>query len=627
MNTLIEFISKSFGNKRTLIFYREGNLVNEISSGNVSLTSLEFKFLFLYSLKNNQGEKPEKKKIINILSNINFSENFFSCAFELSSKEYLLLIDFGNSKLGEKSKEKLLLACDILKETIKLKDKTEASIPQNFYLPIFIYDKEKDNFIFETQGFNLLLGFPANQWSKNKISVLRKIDIEDFPKIKHFFSQIKNCQEAYVDFQIKDNFSNRRFLRLISAPDDKSCKKLFGLILDITTEMKLKYRIESSNAKFRTLLEISNDFVFSLNRSGYLMLINDDGAKQLGYKTENLIGKHFLELIAKNDKPSVTLAFQKIIKSNSAITFNAKIINALSEEIPFTFTATSLRSGNEITGVIGYGKNFKQIYDCNEKIKEQNNKLLESERLLKLERERAEKQIIELRELNNAKNQFISTVSHELRTPLTSIIGFAETLVEDTSLSRETIIEYNKIILEEGKRLTLLIDDILDLTKLEEGNVSLNFEEFDLADLLKIIIGNFVAQAKSKGIDLEISIPEAEFTVFADMKKLEKAFSNIVSNAIKFTKHGGKVSVKINNFLNEYAVIIKDTGIGIPKEHLKELFQKFQKFNKPGLHIPGAGLGLAITKKIIDLHNGSINITSEEDVGTTVTVVLPKKRG
>ena len=211
------------------------------------------------------------------------------------------------------------------------------------------------------------------------------------------------------------------------------------------------------------------------------------------------------------------------------------------------------------------------------------------------------------------------------RTPLASIVGFAETIASDPELSKDMIAEFNNIIYSEGKRLAKLINDILDFSKLESEKEPLEKSKFDVLTLLRQLVENFKTQAEAKKIILTSKIPQAEVIIFADKERINNAISNVISNAIKFTKKEGRVTIIAQDFLKEIEIIISDTGIGIPKSEMPKLFQKFSKVNTPGTQLPGAGLGLSRTKTIIDLHNGLITIQSEVNKGTTVVIRLPKK--
>jgi signal transduction histidine kinase len=244
--------------------------------------------------------------------------------------------------------------------------------------------------------------------------------------------------------------------------------------------------------------------------------------------------------------------------------------------------------------------------------------------MISIEQDRAKQQITVLEELNRLKNEFISNVSHELRTPLASIVGFAETIVSDEDLPREMIEEFSNIILSEGKRLAKLINDILDFSNLETEKDTLEKTEFDIILVLKNLAKKWSKSAEEEGLTFSTEIPEAEIKIRADKERISNAISNLLSNAVKFTNKGGRVTLLARDFLKEVEIIVSDTGIGIPKEDIPKLFQKFSKVGRTGTQIPGAGFGLAMVKQIVDLHDGLVKVSSELNKGSTFIVKLPK---
>ncbi len=533
------------------------------------------------------------------------------------SQKCLLSLNHFNNLLKAKLNEVSLSVFGIYKESIE-------AMP----IPLYEANVTGDKIFLLSHALTEIFGFTLSDFPDNKFFLVRHVFPEYIPKIRKLLNSIKNGMETTVEYWMKDKNGIERFIRHSVAPIFENGKtvRVVGTLIDITREVNLRSRLETVNIKFKKLLQLSNELIFSLNRSGYFMLINDKSAVELGYNPGDMIGKHFLEFISEDDKPTVAIAFQKILKSSDAVSFDVKMVDSLLKEIPFRITAVSLKSGSEVTGVIGYGKNLKHIFTEERKLKELNEKLLEANRLLAIERDRASAQVTELEKLNDLKNEFISNVSHELRTPLASIIGFAETISSDDEMPFDLIKEFNEIIVSEGKRLTKLIDDILDFSKLEENKETLEFSTFDIVELVNNLLESYKIQIHKKGLELIANIPHAEFIVNGDKRRIETAVSNILSNSVKFTPRGKTITVSVNSFLNEVQIVIKDTGVGIPKDELGTVFQKFRKANRTGYHKPGAGIGLALVKQIVDLHKGAVTIKSELDKGTEVEIRLPKNK-
>ena len=622
MKKILELIL-NLSDAEALLLFKENELIEKRSTKNVDFSESEI-------AKINELISNEDFKIRNLPETINFMADdatlkYFTYAFRNQKNEFSLFFLTKKTRFSARTKERLKLAIELLAGKLAKTSKAEnIPFPKHFFLPLFLYNINKKEVTFSTEGFEKLLGFSANDFNKLKFKIFRNIKLEYFPQIKKFSKRVLEGENAYVDFEMKDFFGTERYLRIYSVMS-KNSATVVSLLLDITNEKNLQKRLESANFKFKKLLSISNDLIFSLNRSGYFMLVNEEGIAPLGYHAKDLIGKHFLEIVAENDKPTVALAFQKILKSDDAISFDIKFIDSKGAEVPFKITATSLSGKDGISGMLGYGKDYSEIFNEKMKLKDLNEKLLETNRLLAIERDRAKEQVSALEKLNELKNEFISNVSHELRTPLASIIGFSEAIAEDAGMSRDLITEFNQIILEEGKRLTKLIDAILDYSKLEDDKIEFHPENLNLIELLNTIIDGYKSLAEKKNVKFISELPEAEFIIKADKKLLEKAFSNIISNAIKFNKEGGEIKISVHNFLKEISITIADTGIGIPQNELKTIFDKFKKIRKAGTYVPGAGLGLAIAKRIIDKHGGSINISSIENKGTTVIISLPKE--
>lgn len=228
-----------------------------------------------------------------------------------------------------------------------------------------------------------------------------------------------------------------------------------------------------------------------------------------------------------------------------------------------------------------------------------------------------------IEELERLKDDFLSSVSHELRTPLASIIGFAETLKSDTELPRELATEFLDIILNESKRLAATINDLLDVSQLYKDELKLQKTNVNLNDLLL----KAYEQYKPIAVKIEFTCKVNEKPIFvqADGNKLQQAINNLVSNAIKFTPEGGKVLINFYESEPYYVIEVKDTGLGIPKKDIDKIFDRFYRVERPGLEIRGVGLGLSITKKILELHNFKIEVESEENKGSTFKILIPKE--
>lgn len=221
------------------------------------------------------------------------------------------------------------------------------------------------------------------------------------------------------------------------------------------------------------------------------------------------------------------------------------------------------------------------------------------------------------------KNEFISSISHELRTPLTSIKGWALTLKRKEFTDEVKKAEALNIIVEESERLSLMVEDLLDLSKFQAGRITLHIDKIDISEILKNIIMEFQPRAQKSGIMLIYNTEETIF-IDGDKNRLKQVFINILDNALKFTGRGGVVYIGQVEEKESITITISDNGIGISEEDLKSITKKFYKGNSKK---SGSGLGLAISNEIINLHKGDLVVSSDYGNGTKVEVKLPKIKG
>ena len=234
-----------------------------------------------------------------------------------------------------------------------------------------------------------------------------------------------------------------------------------------------------------------------------------------------------------------------------------------------------------------------------------------------------------LRELDRAKDAFISNVSHELRTPLTSISGYVE-LISDGELGELSpgLAQAVDVIGRNTGRLRSLVEDLLTLSAYDASEVRLDRTNLDLAALLSECHGALVPLLVRRELDVRVQPAPDLRRIEADRTQLERVVLNLMSNAVKFTPDGGRVLVRAENAGENVVVTVEDSGIGIPADEQERLFSRFFRSSlSMSAEIQGTGLGLALTKTLVEQHGGSVSLTSAEGVGTTVTVRLPVTAG
>lgn len=229
----------------------------------------------------------------------------------------------------------------------------------------------------------------------------------------------------------------------------------------------------------------------------------------------------------------------------------------------------------------------------------------------------------EIDETERMKNEFISTVSHELRTPLTAIKGWGETIRSVKDTDSEIVDKGISVIVNESERLTQLVEELLDFSRMESGKMTLKTETVDIVRELDDVLQVFQERSERERINLLTGLPENSVLINADGNRLKQAFVNIIDNSFKYNSPGGFVKVTLEDKGNAVMVVIEDNGCGISKTDLSRVCEKFYKANNS---VRGSGIGLAVTDEIIKLHGGEMLIDSKLGKGTVTTLILPYKK-
>jgi len=233
--------------------------------------------------------------------------------------------------------------------------------------------------------------------------------------------------------------------------------------------------------------------------------------------------------------------------------------------------------------------------------------------------------ITELRRLEKVRQDFVANVSHELRTPLTSIKGYAETLLEGALQDKDNAKDFIEIIYRDSDRLAKLIDDLLDLSKIESGKLKMDFLPIDILEIISRTIKVLDAQAKRKFISISLNVTGELPKILVDETRISQVLLNLLDNAIKYTPNGGKISISAFTKDGFVQVDISDTGIGISEKDIPRIFERFYRVDKArSRELGGTGLGLSIVKHIVQAHGGQVWVESELGQGSTFSFTIPQ---
>ena len=244
-------------------------------------------------------------------------------------------------------------------------------------------------------------------------------------------------------------------------------------------------------------------------------------------------------------------------------------------------------------------------------------------RLLQKKLEQANK---ELTELNQMKSLFLSMAAHDLQTPLTAIFGYSDLLLNGIGASSpEQQEEFLETIRAQANRLSRLVTDFLDLDQIEQGTLDIVPMECLLNEIITEVVNVVRIEAQMRDITLDLELPSEPLLLMADPDKLHQVLYNLIGNALKYTMSGGSIRIETSQAIEEISIAISDSGLGMSQEQLSNLFTLYYRTEEATQRrIKGKGLGLYIVKSLVEAHNGRIEVTSEPNVGTTFTVVLPK---
>ncbi len=390
-----------------------------------------------------------------------------------------------------------------------------------------------------------------------------------------------------------------------------------AVIQDITQRKQSEQALRASEEKYRSLIDHIPDVVWTADANRDLIYISGNAVKVLGYSAEEFLGGQlWLDRIHPEDAARVGQAYQKLFSDGEKFDVEYRICRKDGGWIWLHNRALATRPGEGIMCADGIFKDITQRR--------------QAEAALQHAKEAAES-------ANLAKSQFLANMSHELRTPLNAIIGFSEILADKTFGDlNDRQLKYSNNILNSGRQLLQLINDILDLAKVEAGRVELMRNAFSVAQALSEVQTIVKTLANKKNISLEFEAAPDLPSLFADEAKFKQVMYNLLSNAIKFTPDGGKVFVTaaIQNSTRADAspageflrVAVTDTGIGIKVSDRERVFKEFEQVDSSyGRQQQGTGLGLALTKRLIEMHGGRIWVESEgvEGKGSTFTFLIP----
>jgi PAS domain S-box-containing protein len=379
----------------------------------------------------------------------------------------------------------------------------------------------------------------------------------------------------------------------VTTPDGETIA-ISHIVRDISQQKAL----EREALRLAAIVNSSQDAIASKDLNGIVQTWNHSAERMFGYTAEEIIGRP-IRLIIPADRQSEEDRVLETIRAGRTVehfdTIRQRKDGSLIE-ISLSVSPVRTRDGT----IIGASKIARDI--------------TEQRRLTK-----------RVEEASRAKDEFLAMLSHELRTPLNAVLGYTR-MLRDRRYTEERRDQVIEIIERNGRILSQLVSDVLDVSAIVTGKVRLEPEPCDLVGPLRAAVDSIRPSADAKGVALRLTIPDQAVTVQCDVDRMQQVFWNLLTNAVKFTPRGGLVQMTLIEQPNEVTVVVADNGIGIHAESLPFLFQRF--WQAESVHtrfVGGLGLGLALVRHFVELHGGTITAASEgEGRGSTFTVTLPR---
>ncbi|MEM6781970.1 MAG: PAS domain-containing sensor histidine kinase [Pseudomonadota bacterium] len=359
-----------------------------------------------------------------------------------------------------------------------------------------------------------------------------------------------------------------------------------------------------------SIFDASEVGIIVTDHSRRVVKVNDSFIRIYGWERDELIGEDFTKVVADDDKEWAQKNHEQFIDEGVRSTGEMRVVRKNGSIANTLITTATLELSNnrrfQVTTVMDISMR-KQM-----------------EMSLRYAKEQADS-------ANHAKSSFLANMSHELRTPLNAIIGFSEMMLNETfgALGHEKYKEYLEDVHLSARHLLEIINEVLDMSKIEAGRVELDEKEIDIRALTQSVTRIMMSRAFSSGLEIVEDIQSGLPALKADPRLVRQILINLVTNAVKYSENGGTIDVKaFTDDSGAMNIVVADTGVGIPKDRIEEAMQPFSQINDPveARGFQGTGLGLPLAKAMSELHGGSLKLESEEGKGTTVTVTFPADR-
>jgi PAS domain S-box-containing protein len=543
-------------------------------------------------------------------------------------------------KIRERTKD-LLKMNESLKEQIEEHTRREESLIQsqeNFATLVnsidgivWEYDLRTSKFSFVSEQAERTLGYPVSNWMTEPTFWQEHIHGGDRPGVLAFRERV--VQEKKDDkFEYRMITADGRTIWLRdmvkAVVENDEVVKLRGVMVNITEPKQVEDALYQERNFVSAVFETAGALVMVLDTEGRIVRFNRACEQTSGISANDAKGRYFWDLFSDGEEVrKAKTIFMRLLAGQFPINDESYWPAKDGSRCSIAWSNTViLNKYGAVVHVIATGIDITKRKEAEHQLKKAVSDLARSNRELDRSSREVKEANQRLRELDEIKSHFISAASHELRTPLTSIKGYVESVLEDEvgplNEQQKQFLGYVKIATD---RLHRLLNELLDISKIESGQVRMSKSLTNLRNLLKEEVMIFKTQAQNKGIQMEIETEMSLREIYCDGDKIREVMDNLLSNAIKYTPQSGRIKIQAKNDERGVRIDVMDTGIGIAKDDLGRIFEPFQHIEKSGLEDEeeSTGLGLTLVKRIVEAHDGTISVRSQQGNGSVFTVFLP----
>lgn len=462
---------------------------------------------------------------------------------------------------------------------------------------------EKGKVVWVNNGFTKLTGYTLGEaQGKSPGALLQGLGTDD-ASVRYMRNQIRDGKPFKCDVLNYSKQGKGYWATIEAVPvrnEEGAIINYLAIQTDITEQMLTESLLRHEKELMRATLYSVTDGVILTDSMGKIKLINPVAARLVGWEQDRAEGKALDAVMVLRDRSGVRVDSP----CHEAMNCGQPVGNLNSMETVLQLETDGERPFNVVVAAIPVQPSAADFAGCLVILRDVSVAL----------------------EVQQMQEDFIHAVSHELHTPLTSISGFVATMLREPQLELELRQEFLQIMQNQTVRLRRLVDDILQVARMEEGRESYVQEQLDLCEVVEASLHEVHAKAEGRSVRIEWNPQIRPVTFHGDPLRLQSLVTNLLTNAIKFSSQGQVVFVGLGDEGNAVQLVVRDEGLGIPKEEQERIFTKFYRVNRPDRQIPGTGLGLTIAKRVVEHYRGKIQLTSEPGLGSCFTVVLPREK-